>query len=618
MQLFEKLTYFVQIIKKVNFPKNLKLNWKLTDAIVNPEQQGGIGLLAFTNSSRSAVKTTALVLIEIRGIKIRTQKKRKEDFDMKKVNCNTRRRRAVLVFTLAMMAAAISGCKGSSTDSTTAANGTTAAKSVDTSDSKESAGSRVVKIVQADKITGHDRYAVSNNAAKVSVYWGDFLVSTDHEGTFGPELATGWDWSEDYLTLTMTLRDDVYFQNDAKMTASDVAFTFNRILTDENLNNYRFRDNLTEAVAVDDTTVQFNFFKAMPSFLSEITQAPVLCQSAYEAAPDTYFDLPIGTGAYKMTYFDPSTGEVVFKRWDEWWGWGVVSEKTNVEEIQFFCMPDATTRLSSLRSGEYDIVEDITLDMVDTVKAEGFEVQSYFQQRHYFMAVNCTEGKVFADPSLRKAFSLCLDRQLIVDTIVGGGHVSDWVRPPMYLDYNEDTPGYPYDPDKAKELIEASDYNGEEIALLLGDGVMSRGSEVIQAIQAMGQSVGLNLNCQIMENTTVVDRRFAGEYDLAFAGMTGTNGENLNEVTELFGAMDKFKTGYVDEEQFSKIAAAVTIVDNEERAAALIEAEQMVFDSNAYIYLYEPLIACGINPRVTSVTLNSDGYQDLRFVKIAE
>ena len=473
-----------------------------------------------------------------------------------------------------------------------------------------------VSWLAADKVTGLDMYLASNNAHKVDTLWADFLFASDHEGTYSPYLATDWTWSDDYLTLDVTLRDDVYFTNGEKLTASDVAFTYQRILTDENLTNYRYRDNLTEAVAIDDTHVQFRFFKAMPSFISESTRTAIICQSAYEANPDTYFDKPIGSGAYTVESFDPSTGDLTFKRNDDWWGWGVLGEKSNVEIFHYSAVADSTTRVSSLRSGQYDAVEDVTLDMIDTLYEEGFNVETYYQQRHFFMAVNC-KG-VMADPDIREAFSLCIDRELIVETIVGDGHVCDWVRPAMYLDYYDDGEGYPYDPDKAAELLANSSYNGEEIELLLGDSVMARGSEVLQAIQAMAQAVGFNINCQILENTTVVQRRFSGDYDLAFAGMTGTNGENLNEVLELYGSTDKFNTGYVDETQFAMIEAAAQIVDDEERKEALIEAEKLVKDSNAYIFLYEPLIACGVNPRVSNLGLYSDAYMDFRFMQVME
>ncbi len=517
----------------------------------------------------------------------------------------------------ALLAGGLTGCgsSGSAPETTDAPAGSAASESTEAA--APAAGTDyTVSYIAADKVTGLDAFLSSCNAQKVSQMWADYLFSTDHEGTYGPYLATEWEWSEDYLTLVAKLRDDVVFSNGQKMTASDVAFTYNRILTDENLANYRYRDNLTEAVVVDDTTVQFDFFEPMPSFISEATRTPIICQSAYEADPEGYFAKPIGSGAYTVESFDPSTGNLTFKRNDDWWGWGVMGERSNVQYVNYSSVSDSTTRVSSLRSGDYDIVEDVTLDMVDTLKSEGFGVETYYQQRHYFMCVNCAEGSVFSDPNLREAFSLCIDRDLIVETIVGGGHVSDWVRPAMYLDYNENTTGYAYDPDKAAELVAASNYNGEEIELLLGDSVMSRGSEVLQAIQAMAEAVGFNINCQILENTTVVDRRFSGDYDLAFAGMTGTNGENLNEVMELYGRTDKFNTGYVDEAQFAKIDEALKIVDDDARKKALIEAEQMVFESNAYIFLYEPLVACGVAPRVTNVGINSDAYFDFRFMQV--
>lgn len=444
--------------------------------------------------------------------------------------------------------------------------------------------------------------------------YGDPLFATDHEGNYTPWLATGWEWSEDWLDLTVHLRDDVEFHNGDKMTAEDVKFTYERVIQDNTLKNAKLQKEVESVEVVDDTTCIFHFTAPTPRFFMDSIRFVVIDKDAYEADPENFFKKPVGTGPYVVDSFDPNTANLSLTRNDNWWAW-TEENKSNVDVIRYTCISDATSRTSALRTGEVDLVEDIALDDLDVIASEGLKGETFFQQRHYFFAVNCNEGSPLADLKVRQALSMCIDRELICTSILGGGEAADWPFASFMVAYDAENAGYEYNPEKAKALLEESGYNGEEIIITYGNGVMPRGDEVMQAIQAMAGEIGFNIGIEVLDNATVVEMRESGQYDLCVGGQTAQGGEPFNEYIQLLGRRDKCVTGLVDEELFSIIDKVSTEMDPKVREEELKVAYKRVMDNLNFLYLVNPEIGVGMAGDIEGVILNTDAFHDYRFIR---
>ena len=179
----------------------------------------------------------------------------------------------------------------------------------------------------------------------------------------------------------------------------------------------------------------------------------------------------------------------------------------------------------------------------------------------------------------------------------------------------KETEGYEYNPEKAKELIATSGYNGEEITFMVSNSVHSRAAEIAQAIQSWAQEVGLNLKVEMLEQATASEKRRSGNYQIGIAGSPQRNGDAFNMYTQDFSRTDQFHTGYVNEELFEKLDDISQTVNIEERSEKLKDALQIVMDEYVFIFLFQAEEAIAMKPEITGLQLYTDGVHDNRYLQ---
>lgn len=475
-----------------------------------------------------------------------------------------------------------------------------------------------ITISSADAVLTMDNHNSSGSIyEQIIPLWGDTLFASQHNGQFDPWIAKEWTWSDDYLTLTLTIRDDVYFCNGENVTAEDVAFTFNRVAQSiEDVTSTSLKAELSEAAAVGDYTVEFHFTEVCAKFMNFSMKFPIISKAAWEASPETFWSSPVGTGPYYVDSFDGTNSLITFKRNENWWA-ADEQNTTNVDIIYYRQISDTTSRLAALRAGEVDYINDIPLDQIDTLTSEGFTAISFVRDRPYFLFCQCDEGKPFADINMRKALSLCINRQEIVDYIIGGGEVADWPFSSNMFGYRPGS-GYEYNVEEAARLVSESDYDGSEISFMVSTAVHSRSAEIAAAIQANAAAAGINLKVDLLEQATVTAARRSGDYSLMIAGSPQTHGEGFTLYTNEFSGKDSFHTGYVNEKQFELISKASQTVDPAERNEILQDALQEVMDGYAFIFLFQPTEAFAINSQLSNITVYNDGIHDLRYITVLD
>ena len=472
----------------------------------------------------------------------------------------------------------------------------------------------VVNISNNQPLTTLDRFnQMGSENYILQILWSDTLVSTDHNGTYDPWAAEEVTTSEDALSATITIKKGITFHNGQELTSKDVKKTFDRILEDTALVNHAKWGKYLESVdAPDEYSVVLHFKQPMPAFYSELSLLPLINADAYDQDPKNFFNIPVGTGPYKVVSFDPISNEVTMERNDDWWAW-TDENKSNVDQIRYRYVAEDTTRVSSLRAGELDICESVPSDNIELLKGEGFNVNSFDSFTFIFLGLGSSEGKVFNDPNLREALSLSIDRQLIVDSILGGGKVASWPSPEGHVTFVNQ--GYEYNTDRARELLAASSYKGEELKMIVNIAETLRGAEVAQAIQSMADEVGFNVTIETMEAATYNERRAAGNYDISLCVNAMTNGEFYISSIEVNG-IDRFATGYDNPRMKELAEQGMTIVNMEERIENAKAIYQIVMDNFApNIYLYRIPGCIVTSSSLENVIVFGDNLLDLRFMK---
>ncbi len=234
------------------------------------------------------------------------------------------------------------------------------------------------------------------------------------------DLATEYSISEDGLTWTFKIRDDVKFHDGEKLTAHDVAFTYN------NTKAIAGRVDLTtmnEAVAIDDTTVEFRMNTPFSAFLYYTGALGIVPEHAYTDSA-TYSKNPIGSGPLKFVQFDEGQ-QLIMERNDDYYG-----KVPNFKRV-IMLMMDADSAFAAVKAGEADVAitnQSLGLSAIDGYRTETFETIDY---RVISFPVSKAEGAtteqgdpigndVTSDEAIRKALSIGLNRENIVNNALNG------------------------------------------------------------------------------------------------------------------------------------------------------------------------------------------------------
>ena len=414
----------------------------------------------------------------------------------------------------------------------------------------------------------------------------DTLLFTDKEGNITGQLAESWEWQDD-TTLNVKIRDGVTFQNGEECTADDVKFTFDRILSGYGDGTIAvLYETLDSVEKIDDLTVQFKLKKPDAAFeqrLGSIWGASIVPKDYIEEIGDEAFQTaPIGTGPYKLTQYSP-------EKYVGFWG-----DKPAAKKIEFISYPEASARMTALITGEVDIINDVPSDAVDTINATSgvSVVGSSIKNIHIYVFNTKNEDSIMSNQKFRQALTMAIDRQTLVDTLwseyakVPNGHQFE-----SYGDlYIEDYPGVQYDPEKARELVKESGYDGEEvISIEMADGYYTNGNQAGEAIVSMFADIGVKAE-------VVYTDKFTFSADIRAWSSASRFDNPLGALWLLFGTgsapANPEKGSWTPTDEF--VAAGNTLIDSkdieEQRQAARTLME--VFDTycpGTYLYQAEDL-----------------------------
>jgi peptide/nickel transport system substrate-binding protein len=250
-----------------------------------------------------------------------------------------------------------------------------------------------------------------------TLFWSQ--ARTDPE----PWLATGAEPSDDLRTWTVSLRDGVKWHDGEAFTADDVAFTFQAMVDAGGVGRYghHLTDHPTflSANVIDDLTVELNFADPIATFkLVPGGDMPIIPEHIWAGIEDPTADatsLPIGTGPFRMTEYNPDVSYRLEANEDYFLG------KPTVDTLIMPVVADAQAAFAGLQTGELDFVtRNLPAPLVEQVagNAELSLLDGSRLQSTYLMFN--TRKPVLNDPVVRKAMSMALDLQTIVDIVEGG------------------------------------------------------------------------------------------------------------------------------------------------------------------------------------------------------
>ena len=416
------------------------------------------------------------------------------------------------------------------------------------------------------------------------------LTVTNKDLSIGMDLATDYSVSEDGLTWTVKIRDDVKFTDGEPLTAEDVAFTYNNCRDNSSVNDFSM---LKEAVAVDDTTVEFHMntpFAVWPYTMAIVGIVP---EHAYD---ENYGQNPIGSGRYIMKQWDKGQ-QVIFEANPDYYGEAPTMKKVTV----LFMEEDAA--LAAAQSGTVDVAHtaasysDMSVDgydlfSVQTVDNRGFNLPATAAEE----IDGVTYGNDFtSDVEVRRAINIGIDRDEMIRNVLNGYGTPAYSVCDKMPWYNEEAE-VEYDQDKAKELLEAAGWEAGDDGIREKDGKKlvvkwltypSRQELPLlaESAQATLKDIGIevDINCTADNNSILEDPTAWDVY--AMANVQAPTGDPEYWFT-VFATSDATKnSGKYSSAKLDELEAQLSKeFDEDKRAELAVQMQQTILDDNAFVF----------------------------------
>jgi peptide/nickel transport system substrate-binding protein len=310
--------------------------------------------------------------------------------------------------------------------------------------------------------------------------------------TLKPRLASEWTQVDDD-TWRIKLRDGVTFHDGSTLDAADVAFTLDRIKVPEfgcEVGVKYFGDIAFATEAVDDLTLEVTTTPGTPILPLLLSTVPIVPS---ETAADAFVEKPVGTGPYLFEVWNPGQN-IVLKRNPDYWG-----EAPQVEEATYLFRSDPAVAAAMVEAGEADIVPNLSMDQATNPETDF----SYPNSETTTLRIDTTMPPT-DDRRIREAMNLAIDREAFLGSLFPAEvQPATQMVVPTTIGHNPDLEVWPYDPERAKALIEEARADGvpvdTEIQIIGRTGIHPNATEAMEAMMAMLQDVGLNVTLQMYE-----------------------------------------------------------------------------------------------------------------------
>ena len=431
-----------------------------------------------------------------------------------------------------------------------------------------------------------------------------------------PSLAESWTAGRDGLSYEFTLRKGVRFHNGDPVTAEDVKFSFER---------YKggaatlFRERVKEVQVLDPGRVRFVLREPWPDFMTfygtSASGAAWVVPKKYveKVGEDGFRKAPIGAGPYRFVSFQPGI-ELVLEAWDGYW-----RKAPSVKRLVLRSIPEETTRAAALKRGEVDVIYNINGPIAEDVRrTPGLTLTAMRTNGMFFLDFpdQWTPGSPWADPRVRLAASLAIDRKALNDAEALGfaGATGAVVPPHQEFALALDAP--PYDPRRARALlVEAGFPNGFDA----GDfnsfpPYFSMGESVANYLAA----VGIRSKVRTMERAAFLTAWRTKKLRGIIVGAIGSAGNASTRIEAMATSKGMFASGSLPEVEqlFQKQLGEQ---DRGRREQMLHQIQRIIHDRVLVVPIWQNGFLRAFGPRVEEAALTlipsfpySAPYEDLR------
>ena len=500
------------------------------------------------------------------------------------------------------------------------------------------------------------------------------LVAFDDRMNLVPMVAKSWDISEDGLTYTFHLLDDVRFHEDtcffqsalrqaqgplrhdeAKVvepvetpteksrfvTAQDFVYSFNRVV-DKQLNSpglwifssVEHDDDKYAFTALDDTTFQIELSKPFPPFLGilSMTYASVVPHEAVEYYGDDFRSHPVGTGPFKFQYWKENV-KLVFRKNPNYFERDEAGERLPyIDAVSISFLIDKQVAFLEFIKGKFDFMSGIDARYKDELLTYDGQLRKKYVDKIELITepfLNTEYFSFFIDPhdplgpdrarALRQAVNLCIDRKKMLRYLRNGiGEPGTGGMIPVGLPGHSNTIGYDYDLKRAQRLVAENHLEGHLLQL----STIADYADIGKFVQSQVEQIGLQCKMEVMPPATMRSMRSNGSLPFFRSSWVADypDAENYLSLftTPNFCPAGPNYTHYTNPKYDKLYDKALLCNDLQERARYYTEMDSLMMQDAPVVVLYYDEVLRFVNKRVKDMGSNPTNLLDLRRVRIGE
>lgn len=482
-------------------------------------------------------------------------------------------------------------------------------------DASNTATEKVVVISQGSKPKSLDPYMYNEiPGLAVSRQFYDSLFRREANGKIVPQLAESYEFKTP-TELIITLRKGIKFHNGDPLTVEDVLFSLERMKTIP-ASEIMISD-IKKAEIMDDRTIKLTLYQSSAPILFSLAHplTSILSKKYVEEKKGNISVEPMGTGAYKfVSWGDGEKIEAV--AFDDYF-----LGRPKIDKLVFRAIAEDSSRLAALETGEVDIAYNMTAMDAGTIEQnKKLTLVSQPTTAVEYIGLNNTK-EPFNNLYFREALNYAIDKQSIVDSVyVGRAGVAKSIVNPNVFGYYEGLEGFPYDVEKAKELLAKSGLKNPSFTIYVNEN--SQRAQSAQIIQANLKEIGVDMKIETLEWGTYLQKTADGNYQAFLGGwISGTSDADI----VLFPLLDTKSIGsagnrarYSNPKFDALVEEARSELDVDKRKELYKQAQLILQEETPLVVLFTKNENIGINKRVKGFEYDPTNMHALASLEIAE
>lgn len=468
------------------------------------------------------------------------------------------------------------------------------------------AGRTNIIVANATDVSTLDPFQMfSRYEGSVSDHVIQYLTFRAADMSIVPQLATEWTRLEGDLVWEVKLREGVTFSNGEPFNAAAAKFSLDTLVQ-------RYAEGkplghstiampsaeVTGVEIVDDYTIRITTASPKALLPFYLSQMPMLAPGFYGSATDEQrASEMVGTGPYVL-YERVRDSHVTLRINPNYWG-----EKPAVEEITFRVIPEIGTQIAELETGGVDIISGLPLDLAQILEGTpGIRVSTIEGGRRVLVGIT-TQGraKALEDKRVRQALNYAIDWDAINEGLfMGRAKRMSYVFNPPYA--NTDVQPYPYDPEKARQLLAEAGYpDGLELGPFITPvGRWIKDYEIARTVKAQLEAVGVKFNGGLVAYEWGAYREKLLAHDLSDLFMQASGGEfeAAGEAADLTITSPSDFYEWNNPEYEALWQELQGELDMDRRYEIAMKMQEIIHDDAPWIFLYIQLDTYGVSERI--------------------